>query len=262
MYGIIIVLLKHLAFHVVVTRRMEAFAKLIDEKIEAFKKSLVETLTNEIKSFSDEQKEEIRGLFETKKVELSTKINTEYIDSIKAVQDHIKELKLENTKLNKTVDNLQQYIRRQNVRIFNVPVPNKETSSQVEQIVKNMIRVGEIDIPVESLDRAHRIGKKNRSADGVVTQQIIVRFTSFRDRTKFYRGRKVIKEKYGVGSVGLDLTGERYSLLKEARTLTNNVEGIQFAYSDVNCNLRVFTTSGEHLIFDSISSLHDLISSW
>ena len=93
--------------------------------------------------------------------------------------------------------------------------------------------------------------------NGITTQPIIVRFNTFRDRTKFYKKRKYIPEKFGVV---LDLTKERSELLKEARVLIQNVNTIKFAYADINCNLRVFTTSGKHLFFESISVLHDIIS--
>ena len=191
---------------VVLNRKMEAIAKLIDEKLDAFKNSLVESLTNQIEVFTDEQKREIEGFVDNKKAFFSSQV-TEYAASVKVIQQHVKELKEENNNLKKVVndlhtevEDLQQYIRRQNVRIFGVKVHDNETSEQVEQFVKDMISDGEIDIPLESLDGAHRIGKKKTGENGV-TQPIIVRFTSFRARKIFYRGRKTIKQKKSITRV-------------------------------------------------------------
>ena len=119
-----------------------------------------------------------------------------------------------------------------------------------------MIREGVIDIPVESLDRAHRIGKKTPGENGV-TQPIIFRFIPFRDKTKFYRGHKIIKQKqkYSSYSIGLDLTWKRLSILQEAREKVEGIDSVKFVYADVNCNLRVFTEDGKHLKFNSIAEL-------
>ena len=99
-----------------------------------------------------------------------------------------------------------------------------------------------MDIPDSSIDRAHRIGRIQKG-NGKDIQPIIVRFTTFRDRTKFYKARK-----YGVS---LDLTVDRLALLKDARKLVENEDGIRFAYTDINCKLRVLTKTGKHISFDS-----------
>ena len=108
------------------------------------------------------------------------------------------------------------YIRRQNVRIFGVKVPDIETSEQVAQIAKDMIREGEIDIPV------HRIGKK---ALGKMALLSPLSSGSLFAGTKFYRGRKLIiqKQTYSYYSIGLELTWKTLFILKEAR---EEVEGI------------------------------------
>ena len=46
----------------------------------------------------------------------------------------------------------------------------------------------------DSTERAHRIGPKIVSENGTVRQQMIVRFKTFSDRTKFYRCRKKTKK--------------------------------------------------------------------
>ena len=54
----------------------------------------------------------------------------------------------------------------------------------------------------------------------------------------------------------MDLTNERYKLLKEARIHAIDIEGIKVAYGDVNCKLRVLTKNGRHLPFSSFIDLN------
>ena len=88
---------------------------------------------------------------------------------------------------------------------------------------------------------------------------IIVRFCSFRARTKVYKVRKKIKEKFKYG-ISLDLTKKRHGVLLKAKERCEEVEGINFVYTDINCCLRVFTSQGKHLKFDSIVDLENIIS--
>ena len=109
------------------------------------------------------------------------------------------------------------------------------------------------------MDRAHVVGKKKMKEDGTYTQPVIVRFTSFKNRTLFYKKRKEFKKKHKLG-VSLDLTKNRLSLLSDARKRVEEIDGVEFVYSDVNCNLRLFTSAGDHLKFDSICNLENILA--
>ena len=61
----------------------------------------------------------------------------------------------------------------------------------------------------------------------------IVRFTTFRHRTLFYRVRKNLKK----AKVKLDLTKSRFDLLKRANNHVKKVRAINFCCADVNCRL-------------------------
>ena len=75
----------------------------------------------------------------------------------------------------------------------------------------NVIKESEAENPESVLDRAHRIGPTYTDNDtGKKMQSIIVRFTTFRQRTLFYTNRKKIK--YGAQS-RLDLTKYCYNVL-------------------------------------------------
>ena len=71
-------------------------------------------------------------------------------------------------------------------------------------------------MPVNSIDRAHRIGLRKKNDDGVEVQPIIVRFTSFRDRTIVYKARKDVKRKLNYG-ISVDLTKKKTCSFKKMR---------------------------------------------
>ena len=86
-----------------------------------------------------------------------------------------------------------------------------------------------MDIPECVLDRAHRIGRITTDDSEIKTQPIIVRFETFRHRTLFYRSRKILKNK----SVQLDLTKNRYSMLKEARKKVESNDRVKFVFLQI-----------------------------
>ena len=128
-------------------------------------------------------------------------------------------MKEQNHKLKDKVEVLEQYGRRQSLCIFGLPLPLKETSDDVKEKVAKLISDSNIDVPVSATNRAHRIGKvtKNKS-----DQNIVIRFSTFTDRTLVYRGCKKIKETNKLG-ISLDLTSERYGILTRARERIEDV---------------------------------------
>ena len=84
------------------------------------------------------------------------------------------------------------------------------------------------------MDRTHRISEENNYA--------IVRFTTFRHQTLFYRNRIKLKNR----SIHLDLTKSPLLLLNEARKLTEDNEGIVFCYADINCRCKLRFKNKDH----------------
>ena len=77
-------------------------------------------------------------------------------------------------------DNLEQYSRRNNVRISGISETQREDTDQlVLQIVSN---IG-VDIALNTIDRFHRVGRKH-------PKDIIVKFVSYRDRRSLFANRK------------------------------------------------------------------------
>ena len=89
-----------------------------------------------------------------------------------------------------------------------------------------------IYLPDIELDRAYRISKNDPSGKNV--KPVIVRFTTFRHRTMFYRARNLSKYE-----VYLDLTKERFTLYQKARDLVKSKKFVNYVYVNVNCRLTV-----------------------
>ena len=96
-------------------------------------------------------------------------------------------------KLKERVDDCEQYSRRLCVRIDNMAVPSGAKEDCLSKVVELMSEM-DSNLSEDSTDRAHRIGPKIVSANRTVRQQMIVRFKTFSDHTKFYHSRKKTKK--------------------------------------------------------------------
>ena len=102
--------------------------------------------------------------------------------NVEMLKQHVNVLKQQNDKLITSIDDLEQYGRRQSLRFYGVPQEDDETNESVVNKVHKIMRDSECDIPLNFIDRAHRVGKK--------CQDIIVKFCSFRYRSQVYKARK------------------------------------------------------------------------
>ena len=125
---------------------------------------------------------------------------------IKTLEERIERLESSLVVVNRLqykIDNEEQYSRRQCLRLNNIDLPGEHESEDCMQKVKDMLKELDCGVGIDSVDRAHRIGPRRVSnEDGQVHKQIIVRISSFRDRTKVYRNRK----KLNKVKIRLDLT--------------------------------------------------------
>ena len=88
-------------------------------------------------------------------------------------------------------------------------------------------------------------------------QSIIVRFTTFRHKTLFYKNRKKIKS---GARIRLDLTKDRYNLLVSARKRVNNCPEVNYVYADINWRLKVKLADESHKFFESMEELNGILS--
>ena len=126
---------------------------------------------------------------------------------------------------------------------------------------KSLFKEAKVAVPDTVLDRAHRIGLSY--TDKITSKKcksIIVRFTTFRHRTLFYRARKNLKSGF---KVKLDITKSRFNLLKKANNHAKKIPAINFCYADVNCRIRVkfHDARQEDIFFATFDQLRDIVDS-
>ena len=91
-------------------------------------------------------------------------------------------------------DENEQYSRRSCLRIVNVLLPKQGGKEDCEKKAKQIMKDMNCGLNPDDIDRAHRIGSKRTDDNGVVSQHIIVKFKSFRQRTLLYRNRGKAKK--------------------------------------------------------------------
>ena len=128
----------------------------------------------------------------------------------------------------------------------NIKESDNETSEVVLECTRKLLDEANVVIPDACIDRAHRVSKTNDT--------VIVRFTTFRHRTMFYRNRKALK---GGVTVHLNLTKSRLDLLMKANNYIKDISNVEFAYYDINYRLKVLFKNRRKEFFDS---MEDLIS--
>ena len=88
-------------------------------------------------------------------------------------------------RLESKIDDGEHYSRRVCLRINVVPISSGSDKEDCVEKVHDLIKETGVDVPKDSIDRAHGIGCVIDEGK----QRIIVRFKSFRERTLVYRSR-------------------------------------------------------------------------
>ena len=136
----------------------------------------------------------------------------------------IDQLRAENTELRVELDDLQQYSRRNAVRISGIPQPDNEKPQDLQKAVVKLIKE---DMKVELLDRdicrMHRVGRPTPPSDkhpNGLPRQIILKFTCYAVRRKVMKARRNLKDLSGHPYriyINEDLTRKRAHLAQLAR---------------------------------------------
>ena len=145
-------------------------------------------------------------------------------DALVTMQQELSKYKAENkllsTKLEQVendLDNMEQYARRNSIRISGI------TERDDENVYSDVIGLFKKELSVEMhpnlIDRAHRLGAKGKGKD----RNIIVKFTSYQARQKVFEARKKLRTHNEKSSKAIyineDLTQKRAKLLYQAREL-------------------------------------------
>lgn len=132
-------------------------------------------------------------------------------DEVKSLRAKVEDL---DGRLADRTDDLEQYQRRSNLRIFGV---EERAGEDTDAIVVDLCRekLG-VDLPLAAICRSHRVGKTltPKSNEEKRHRPIIVRFTSYRDRRLVYAAKKKLKG--SKTTIREDLTARRMEVLRSA----------------------------------------------
>lgn len=194
----------------------------IDEKsvLDVVKSAINQVVTSDefidkiVSSLLNKMKNELQGVLK------------EAISRIELLEAEKTSLKEEMCSLRMSVDDLEQYSRRQNLRIYGIPEKEAEIPGQL--VLSLFDKQLGICLDNSKISRSHRIGKvvagKHRA--------IIVKFTNHNDKTAVFNNKSKLKSTKIV--IREDLTYKKLQLFKSAsqKLGRNNVwtrDGVIFA---------------------------------
>ena len=93
-------------------------------------------------------------------------------------------VELETTLMEKQ-DDLEQYQRRQSIRIFDVKEEENENTEYLVMDVANKIGV---QLVLQKIDKSHRVGSKGKKP-----RAIIAKFVSYRRRSEVFTNKRQLK---------------------------------------------------------------------
>ena len=92
-----------------------------------------------------------------------------------------------------------------------------------------------------------------------------MKFKSWKARQKLYNARPRVqkdgkKKPRQNFSISVDLTRSHYQLLNEVKGIVKDINGINFAFANINCSLGVIYDNGSFGYFNSEQELHNKIN--
>ena len=115
------------------------------------------------------------------------------------------------TTLENSIEEAEQYSRRNNLRVANIP---EKEGEDTDKIVLSIARALNADISPSDIDRSHRVGKPKRDKH----REILVKFATYRARERIYTMRSALKgSRFDGVFLYEDLTRVRSKLLYDAR---------------------------------------------
>lgn len=219
----------------------------------------------EISALMAEQKPDIKDIVREAVREATSSLTAE-LHSVKTENIELKsscnELRQRLTRLELENDALEQYGRRNIIRVSGIQEQNNEDTDDIVLQLAN-----DLDVPMtkQDIDRSHRVGKLDtRNQSGRAgrakkpVRDIIVKFSTYNARHRLFQKRKALRETDSelLKSVYLneDLTKFRSEILFEARSL-RRARKLNSAYSSDG---KLFVRDLEDRRYQ-ISSLDDLV---
>ena len=145
---------------------------------------------------------------------LSTRIDNLEKDN-KDLRAEVKQLTSRVSTLESASDTAEQYSRRNCLRLVGLSeTPFESTDDIILDIASEM----DVTLSPADIDRTHRL---NQPSKWTTPRSIIVKFATYRARSRFYKARSGLKgnDKYSKVYINEDLTSSRSKLFKCARKL-------------------------------------------
>ena len=111
-------------------------------------------------------------------------------------------------------DDLEQYQRRNSLRISGIPEQDDENCMEIALKMANDTLKLDPPLEVRDIDRTHRSGQRKQGKP----KQILVKFAIYHQRRRFYEARKSIYTSGNTIFINEDLTKTRGTILWTART--------------------------------------------
>ena len=129
-----------------------------------------------------------------------------------------------NEKLERQINDLEQYSRRNCVRVFGVPEHEKENTDELVRDIATK-HLG-VNLQLDHIDRSHRVRRRvdPSGAQPRKPRAIIVKLTSYRHRQLLLYNKKKLKEDNTGYSIYEDLTAKNRTLLWEAQKASRDPE--------------------------------------
>ena len=222
-----------------------------DKDVKKIANELQELILPDMRQIISNQIPDIQSIVDGAIKSAVSQINETLIKEVNIVKKENSELKkMVNTleqkvmKLERDVDDGEQYSRRNSVRISGVGESSEEDT---DRIILNIAKDLEADITLNDIDRSHRVGKSRNGRP----RAIIVKFTSYRARRALYSKRMNLRHLNAGRNVFVneDLTARRSELLFSARKYVKSKQ-LKTAYSSDG---RVYVKDNNdvrHLIID------------
>ena len=144
------------------------------------------------------------------------------IDELKATsaatEKKIASLETDNLRLVNKIDDLEQYTRRTNVRIFGIPESdnNEDTDDLAIKFLSSELGV---QLSPNDISRSHRVGKRSTTKP----RPIIVRLVCHNTKVSILRKRRLLKDNKRPFNVQEDLTVARRDILKYLHGIDNGI---------------------------------------
>lgn len=173
--------------------------------------------------------------------------------SFKRISDENKDLKNEINELNKNAEIQEQYSKRWNMLIMDIP---EEKNEDLDEKIQNILSKIKSDIKLYDIERIHRIGNPKVK----YTRPIVLRFANYRNKQGFTKNiisyNSANRDKSHNIIIREHLTKERLSLFKEALKLRYNKKIFSCHTSDGILKIKVKSTDKDYTYVKSTDDLY------